>query len=77
MCAPPRTGIIRNCCNGPPVSPNPFPIYYPRTEATVDQDDWEWSDWVPDAIVVNLGEIPFKMGACQAQPVRPPSLSIT
>ena len=44
-------GMVRNCCGG-----NTFmPEIYQRTLATVAGSRWDFSSWVPDAVIINLG----------------------
>jgi len=45
-------GMVHNCCGGNTTMPSIFG----RTLATVNRDaTWDWSGWIPDALVVNLG----------------------
>jgi lysophospholipase L1-like esterase len=44
-------GVVRNCCGGDTLMPE----IYQRTLATVEQSRWDFSSWIPDAVIVNLG----------------------
>lgn len=46
-------GLVEGCCG----QPETMATVYRRTLATVDgsEGDWDWSTWVPDAVVINLG----------------------
>jgi len=52
-------GVIRNCCNQNITTPDPLPAYYSLAVAnslgSASPVAWNFSDWVPDAIVINLG----------------------
>jgi len=47
-------GVVRNYGYPNITSPDPFPIYYPRTLATNETSRWNFS-WKPNAVVINLG----------------------
>ena len=44
-------GVIRNCCGGETLMPE----IYTRTLASVSGSRWDFSHWIPDVVVVNLG----------------------
>merc|ERR1719215_2298633 len=44
-------GLVRNCCGGETFMPE----IWERTLATDSAAQWNFSSWVPDALVVNLG----------------------
>ena len=44
-------GMVRNCCGGDTY----MPAVYQRTIASVEEIRWDFSSWVPDAVVINLG----------------------
>jgi hypothetical protein len=48
-------------------SPDPFPIYYPRTIANDPQTAWNFNSWIPDVVVINLGANDF---STEPQPPR-------
>jgi hypothetical protein len=43
-------GMARNCCGGETLMPDVFR----RTLGSVPIADWNFSNWVPDALVINL-----------------------
>jgi len=47
-------GVVRNYGDKNQTSPDPFPVYYPRTLANDPLSSWDFS-WVPRAVVINLG----------------------
>jgi len=47
-------GMVRNYGDPNITSKDPFPIYYPRTLANDASSSWNFN-WVPDAVVINLG----------------------
>ena len=44
-------GLVRNCCGGTTYMPE----IYSRTLASVPGSVWNYSAWVPDAVVINVG----------------------
>jgi len=48
-------GVVRNYGAPNTTSPDPFPVYYPRLFANDATSKWTFSNWVPDAVVINLG----------------------
>jgi len=48
-------GVIRNCCNQNITTPNPLPSYLPFAVANNPQYKWNFTKWIPDAVVINLG----------------------
>jgi len=48
-------GVVRNYGDSKVESVDPFPIYFNRTMATSSNIIWDFSKWVPSAVVVNLG----------------------
>eukprot|EP00946_MAST-07B_sp_MAST-7B-sp1_P002591 g2591.t1 len=44
-------GVVRNCCGGDTFMPE----IYKRTLATVENSRWNFSSWIPDAVIINLG----------------------
>jgi len=48
-------GVVRNYGDKNITSINPFPIYFPRTLANDNLSNWNFSSWIPDAVVINLG----------------------
>merc|ERR1712061_371535 len=44
-------GLVQNCCGGE----TNMPEIWERTIATDNASRWNFSNWVPDALVVNLG----------------------
>lgn len=45
-------GMVHNCCGGNTTMPSIFS----RTLATLNSDNtWDWAQWKPDALVINLG----------------------
>jgi len=44
-------GLVKNCCGGQ----TKMPEIWKRTLATDNTTNWDFSSWVPDALVVNLG----------------------
>merc|ERR1712107_722034 len=55
-------GLIRNCCGGETFMPD----VWNRTVATDGSLAWNFSSWVPDALVVNLGTNDWTDGATPA-----------
>jgi len=48
-------GLVRNYGDKNITSKVPFTKKYPRTLANVATDDWSFSRYIPDAVVINLG----------------------
>jgi len=48
-------GVVRNYGAPTTTSPDPMPIYLPLTCALESNKQWDWSRWVPNAVVINLG----------------------
>jgi len=48
-------GVIRNWAEKGPVSPNPFPPLFDRVLESAPQSRWDFSRWIPDAVIVHLG----------------------
>lgn len=44
-------GMVRNCCGGDTFMPE----IYTRTLLSVPSSDWNYSLWIPDVVVINLG----------------------
>jgi hypothetical protein len=44
-------GMVRNCCGGNTT----MPAIFNRSLATDSSSVWDWSSWVADALVINLG----------------------
>jgi len=49
------TGLVRNWAAPGVTSPNPMPSYYDRTVKSIESTNWDFSKWIPDAVVINLG----------------------
>lgn len=45
-------GVVRNCCGGSTLMPE----IYSRTLASVPGSQWDFSQWLPDVVVINLGD---------------------
>lgn len=52
-------GMVNNCCGGTTT----MPMVYPRTLATVEDALWDFSSWIPDVVVINLGTNDFYSGS--------------
>eukprot|EP01100_Stratorugosa_tubuloviscum_P012051 TRINITY_DN5543_c0_g3_i2.p1 TRINITY_DN5543_c0_g3~~TRINITY_DN5543_c0_g3_i2.p1 ORF type:complete len:403 (-),score=164.65 TRINITY_DN5543_c0_g3_i2:104-1279(-) len=52
-------GVVRNYGAPTQTSPDPMPIYFNRTLANDPNSIWNFSSWVPDAVVINLGTNDF------------------
>jgi len=52
-------GVVRNYGAPNITSPDPFPIYFPRTLANEQNTSWDFSNWIPDAVLINLGTNDF------------------
>jgi len=48
-------GLVRNYGDKNITSAMPFPKYYPYTLANNRTEVWNFTSWVPDAVVINLG----------------------
>lgn len=52
-------GVIRNCCDQNITTPDPLPSYYDLSVAnslgSATPDQWNFTQYVPDAVVINLG----------------------
>ncbi|EFA85965.1 esterase [Heterostelium album PN500] len=48
-------GLVRNYDSPNITSTNPMPIYLPRTLANNASLEWDFANYVPDAVVINLG----------------------
>jgi hypothetical protein len=48
-------GVVRNYGDKNITSKDPFPTYWPRAVANMPQALWNFSHWVPHAVVINLG----------------------
>jgi hypothetical protein len=42
--------MVENCCGGDTL----MPAVFQRTLGSVPREDWNFSAWVPDALVINL-----------------------
>jgi hypothetical protein len=42
--------MVANCCGGDTL----MPAVFQRTLGSVPREDWNFSAWVPDALVINL-----------------------
>lgn len=54
-------GVVKNAVGVAPTSPDPMPIYWNRTLATVASDVWNFGAWRPHLVVVLLGSNDFFM----------------
>jgi lysophospholipase L1-like esterase len=52
-------GILRDCSGG---TANQMPVVYPRTLSKSSTPVWEFTSWVPQVVVVNLGTNDFGTG---------------
>ncbi len=52
-------GVVRNYGDKNRRSPDPFPPLYGRTLCHDPRSSWDFSQWVPDAVVVHLGNNDF------------------
>ncbi|EGG21257.1 hypothetical protein DFA_01136 [Cavenderia fasciculata] len=52
-------GVVRNYDANGTTSVDPFPTYYGRTIANNPNSTWTFQDWVPQAVVINLGTNDF------------------
>lgn len=64
-------GIVRNYGDKNITSPDPFPIYYNRTLATEPDSLWKFSQFTPDAVLINLGT-----NDCSTPPIPPEAVFI-
>eukprot|EP01088_Endostelium_zonatum_P003546 TRINITY_DN14754_c0_g1_i1.p1 TRINITY_DN14754_c0_g1~~TRINITY_DN14754_c0_g1_i1.p1 ORF type:complete len:357 (+),score=45.73 TRINITY_DN14754_c0_g1_i1:51-1121(+) len=48
-------GLVRNYGDHHTTSLDPFPVYYPRTLANDPHSSWNFTQFTPDAVVINLG----------------------
>jgi len=48
-------GMVRNVNDKNSTSKTPFPALFPYTLPTYPLDEWDFSKWVPQAVVINLG----------------------
>mmetsp|Transcript_24887 Transcript_24887/g.62482 ORF Transcript_24887/g.62482 Transcript_24887/m.62482 type:complete len:190 (-) Transcript_24887:47-616(-) len=48
-------GVVRNYGAPNTTSPDPFPIYWNRTLGNLVSPTWDFSSWLPDAVVIHLG----------------------
>eukprot|EP01119_Soliformovum_irregulare_P020849 TRINITY_DN681_c0_g1_i1.p1 TRINITY_DN681_c0_g1~~TRINITY_DN681_c0_g1_i1.p1 ORF type:complete len:327 (-),score=82.82 TRINITY_DN681_c0_g1_i1:21-1001(-) len=51
-------GVVRNYGDHHPISVDPLPSYFPLTVAT-EKFEWKFSDFIPQAVVINLGTNDF------------------
>lgn len=49
------TGMVRNWAAPEQTSPNPMPSYFDRTVHNDEASKWDFSSWIPEAVVINLG----------------------
>jgi len=52
-------GVVRNYNSDGAMSTGTMLTYYGRTVANDPQEDWDFGEWVPDAVVINLGTNDF------------------
>lgn len=52
-------GVVRNYGEGDKRSPKPYPFYYDKTCGEVEADPWDFSQWIPDLVVICLGTNDF------------------
>jgi lysophospholipase L1-like esterase len=52
-------GVVRNYGDRKKTSPEPMPSKYDQMYDMKEQPKWNFSDWVPDAVVINLGTNDF------------------
>lgn len=48
-------GMVRNYNDSKPLSAKPMPYYVPLSVANDDNAKWDFSKYIPDAVVINLG----------------------
>jgi lysophospholipase L1-like esterase len=48
-------GVVRNWGEKSTISPNPFPPLFDRLLEEDPQSRWDFSRWIPDAVIVHLG----------------------
>jgi len=56
-------GLVKNCCGEKGLV---MPDYWNRTLATVNAGDWNFTSWVPDAVVINLGTNDYNGNATES-----------
>jgi hypothetical protein len=52
-------GMVRNYGAGDKRSPKPYPYYYDKTCGEVESVAWDFSQWIPDIVVICLGTNDF------------------
>ena len=52
-------GVVRNYGYKEKTSPNPMPSKYDQVYDMQEQPKWDFSRWIPDAVVINLGTNDF------------------
>ena len=53
------TGMVRNWAEPGPESPEPMPARYGRLLENDKASNWDFSKWIPEAVVINLGTNDF------------------
>jgi len=52
-------GVVRNSGDPNITSPYPMPVLYQRTIGSLPNSTWNFSSWIPDAVIINLGTNDF------------------
>jgi len=52
-------GVVRNYGDKSKISPDPVSFYYRRTLQNISDNNWDFTKWVPDLVVIALGANDF------------------